>query len=111
MTRGDRERWNKLSDDAKAIARLMARFTNPGRVNLNDIRMQVDLRRLGSRAVLKLWAELEARAYGYIKDGDGPDPIFIMNVPAFQTLAQTRRLTNQAPHRLGDNSIGHDNDT
>ncbi len=97
MERGERERWNKLSRNAKALMRLMARFADVGRVTLNDIRMQVNISQLNSRAILSLWEELESRAYGHLKDTDSPDPTFIMNVPAFQTLAQTHRLTNQAP--------------
>lgn len=99
MERGERERWNKLSDNAKAIARQMAKFTNVGRVHLNDLRMHVDMSALNSRAIMLLWKELESRAYGHIRDEDGPDPIFILNVATFQTLAQSHRLTNQAPHK------------
>jgi hypothetical protein len=99
MERGERERWNKLTDDAKAVARLMSKYSDTGRVHMNDFRMQIDLSELNSRAVLDVWRELASRAYGHIKDEDGPDPVFVMNVPAFQTLSQTRRLTDQAPHR------------
>jgi len=99
MERGERERWNKLSDNAKAVARLMSKYNDVGHVRLNDLRMDVDMGRLSSRDILAVWAELESRAYGHIKAGDEADPIFVMNVPTFQTLAQTHRLTNQAPHR------------
>lgn len=99
MDRGERERWNKLSDGAKAIARQMAKFCDVGRVHLNDLRMQVDMSTLSSRNILLLWHELESRAYGHIKEEDSPDPVFVINVPEFQTLAQTHRLTHQTPHR------------
>ena len=99
MERGERERWNKLTDNAKALARQMAKFANVGRVHLNDLRMNVDMSALNSREILLIWKELESRAYGHIRDDDGPDPIFVFNVPTFQTLAQSHRLTNQAPHK------------
>ncbi len=99
MERGERERWNKLSDNAKALARQMAQFADVGRVHLNDLRMNVDMSKLNSRAIILIWQELESRAYGHIRDGDGPDPVFILNVPMLQTLAQSHRLTNQTPHK------------
>ena len=97
MERIDRERWNKLSDQTKAIMRVMLRFTNAGKVSLNDLRMVVDMRSFDSRSIIMTWQELESRQYGHIDKEDPANPVFVMNVAAFQTLAQTHRLTDQAP--------------
>lgn len=99
MESGDRKRWNRLSYNAKAIARLMAKYADVGRVTLNDFRLNVNLSELNSRDILAIWNELESRAYGQVHDEDSPNPVFVMNVSSFQTLAQSHRLTDQAPHR------------
>lgn len=100
MERGERERWNKLSDSAKGMARLMAKYADTGRVHLNDIRSDMKIHGLTSREIIMVWKELESRAYGNIDAEDEADPVFVMNTPSFQTLAQSRRLTNQAPHQV-----------
>lgn len=107
MTRGERERWNKLSADAKAVARVLAQYADAGKVRINDLRLHSEMKGVSSRGLVQVLKELESRDYGRLDGGDGADPAFVLNVPALQTLAQSRRLTNQAPHGLSQENGTH----
>lgn len=77
----------------------MVTFSDVGHVDLNDLRMNIDLSKLDSENVIEAWEELQSRAYGHISDREDASPTFIINVPTMQTLLQSHRLTNQAPHK------------
>lgn len=98
MDRGERERWGRLSDRAKAMLKVMASFLDDDHVHLNDLRMNAGTRGLSSREMLSAWRELASRAYGTITGADDPDPVFVINAAAVKQLLTTHRLTNQAPN-------------
>lgn len=91
MERGENERWNKLSDGAKAVAAVLARYVLAGHdsVSLNQLRQH----RLGASRDILMWLdELRSRAYGRLDHEDEADPVFTVIAPAFQTLMQAGKI-------------------
>lgn len=98
MERIDRERWNKLSDGAKTLTRVLAKYADTGHASVNDLRLDQHLKFYSSRQLMLLLQELQSRDFGHLEHEDEADPMFIINVPYFQSLAQSHRITHQAPH-------------
>lgn len=90
MDKGERERWSKLSAHAQTLATHLARYLERGarKVSVNDLRTWIP----DSRLLVQLMRELESRAYGHLDQSDPANPIFMMDIPMFQTLQQSGRI-------------------
>lgn len=103
------DRWNRLSHDARAMARIVFKHANRGYTDLDSVRMDDDTRSYGSRVILRLWRELASRGYGRTIHSDGPNPRFILDRQMFLELVRSNRLLRQAPHRLGEDNAAAGN--
>lgn len=90
MQTGELERWNKLSQTAKYVAKLLYGYIQQGTliVSLNDLRQHFP----DSRQLLNAIQELDSRAYGKLTHGQDANPSFTIFAPAIQSLAQIGRL-------------------
>jgi hypothetical protein len=80
--------WKKLSKGARLLAGAMARtYLSQGTVQftLNDLREAVKIR---SRTVILLLSELTSRGYGQLSTDDQTNPVFSINRPRFESIAQ-----------------------
>lgn len=102
MDRGEREIWNKLSDEAKLVTSVLSDYLDAGKTGLNELRLDQKLRTMNSREILGTLYELQSRNLGHIKYEGEANPIFIINIPFVQTLIQTNRIPYQTPLDIGE---------
>lgn len=97
MDRGEREIWNKLSDEAKLLANVLSDYIEAGRAALNDLRLDPKLHKMNSREMLGTMHELQSRSLGHLKNEGEANPVFVINAPFLKTLVQTNRIPYQTP--------------